>query len=91
MHTRKNILRYWYSYLRNAVLELFLTEMEIYYIYPALTIAGRYIRSYNYMTMIKEKIINAVTVMNDNDAEVVWNLIVKKFPSIIQFNYLAFW
>ena len=33
------------------------------------------------MTMIKEKIINAVTVMNDNDAEVVWNLIVKKFPS----------
>lgn len=43
------------------------------------------------MTMIKEKIINAVTVMNDNDAEVVWNLIVKKFPSIIQFNYLAFW
>ena len=33
------------------------------------------------MTMIKEKIIKAVTVMNDNDAEVVWNLIVKKFPS----------
>lgn len=32
------------------------------------------------MTMIKEKIINAVTVMSDNDAEIVWNLILKKFP-----------
>lgn len=32
------------------------------------------------MTMIKEKIINAVAVMSDNDAEVIWNLILKKFP-----------
>ncbi len=32
------------------------------------------------MTLVKEKIINAVTVMDDNDAEVVWNLILKKFP-----------
>lgn len=32
------------------------------------------------MTMVKEKIINAVTVMDDNDAEIIWNLILKKFP-----------
>lgn len=32
------------------------------------------------MTVVKEKIINAVTVMDDNDAEIVWNLILKKFP-----------
>lgn len=31
------------------------------------------------MTMVKEKIINAVTIMDDNDAEIVWNLILKKF------------
>ncbi len=40
----------------------------------------RFIRRDNYMTMVKEKIINAVNVMDDNDAEIVWNLILRKFP-----------
>lgn len=31
------------------------------------------------MTAIKEKIIGAVTVMPDSDAEIFWNLIVKKY------------
>ena len=31
------------------------------------------------MTAVKEKIIGAVTVMSDNDAENFWKLIVKKY------------
>jgi len=56
-------------------------EAAIYYVYHALTTVDRYIRRDDCMTMVKEKIINAVNVMSDNEAEVVWNLILKKFPS----------
>lgn len=31
------------------------------------------------MTAIKEKIIDAVTIMNDRDAEMFWEIITKKF------------
>lgn len=31
------------------------------------------------MTAVKEKIIGAITVMSDNDAEMLWEHIVKKF------------
>lgn len=33
------------------------------------------------MTAVKEKIIGAVTVMNENDAEEFWNIILKKYTS----------
>lgn len=33
------------------------------------------------MTAVKEKIIGAVTVMSENDAENFWNLIVKKYSA----------
>lgn len=32
------------------------------------------------MTAIKERILGAISVMNDDDAEAVWNLIVTNFP-----------
>lgn len=34
------------------------------------------------MTAVKEKIIGAVTVMNERDAEEFWNLILKKFSPV---------
>lgn len=34
------------------------------------------------MTAIKEKIIDAVTVMSDNDAEMFWNIINQQFKSV---------
>lgn len=33
------------------------------------------------MTAVKEKIIGAVTVMSDNDAEAIWKLILEKYDS----------
>ena len=32
------------------------------------------------MTAIKERILGAISIMNDDDAEAVWNLIVTNFP-----------
>lgn len=34
------------------------------------------------MTAVKEKIIGAVTVMSEHDAEEFWNIILKKFTSV---------
>lgn len=31
------------------------------------------------MSAIKERILGAVTVMNENDAQTLWNLIIQKF------------
>ena len=33
-----------------------------------------------YMSAIKERIMGAVAVMNDNEAEIVWDLIIHNFP-----------
>lgn len=32
------------------------------------------------MTAIKERILGAISIMNDDDAEAVWNLIITNFP-----------
>lgn len=32
------------------------------------------------MSAIKERIMGAVAVMNDNEAEIVWDLIIHNFP-----------
>lgn len=33
------------------------------------------------MSNVKERILGAVTVMSDSDAEAVWKMILKRFPS----------
>lgn len=40
-----------------------------------LVIVDRFIKECDYMSNVKERIFGAVTIMSDEDAEKVWNLI----------------
>ena len=63
----------------NGVIIDIIDNIIFFVIISILVIVDRFIKECDYMSNVKERIFGAVTIMSDEDAEKVWNLIQATF------------